>query len=267
MSQREWNEALLPKVTGSWNLHSLLPRQMEFFVFLSSITGIIGSQIQSNYSAGNTFEDALAHYRISRGERATSINLSAMESEGILADHRDVFDQIVNVKQLLPMSQAELFAILDEYCLPTATRGQVVTGLELPDVVAAKGAQEPAWMREIMFSQLHQSTSTLNTKEERAHDTNNQDLYGIIQNEGSIETATTVLVTAIQDKVCKFLSLTPASFDISKPLHNYGIDSLIAMELRNWFLRILKTEVSVFDILGGVSTQTLASSVLVKLRL
>jgi hypothetical protein len=239
---------------------------MDFFIFFSSITGVIGSQIQSNYSAGNTFEDALAHRRISQGQTAASINLSAMESEGILADHRDVFDQIVNVKQLLPMSQAELFAILDEHCQSSAVGGQVITGLELPNVVAAKGAQEPAWMSQPMFSQLHQLAVTPSLVQAKESDTENKDLHARIRSEESIEGATDILVVAIKDKICKFLSLAPSHLDVSKPLHSYGIDSLIAMELRNWFLRILKTEVSVFDILGGLSTQNLASTVLAKIR-
>lgn len=264
MSCREWNDALLPKVTGSWNLHRLLPRDLDFFIFLSSLTGIIGSQIQSNYAAGNTFEDCLAHLRISQGEQATSINLSAMESEGILADHRDVFDQIVKVKQLLPMSQPELFAILDHYCQRPAARAQVVTGLQLPSVVASRGTQEASWMSQPMFCQLHQlsnTTSSSSAAQGREDETGGQDLHATIKDLGSVEEVTGILVDAITNKLSKFLSVSISHFDALKPLHSYGIDSLIAMELRNWFLRVLKIEVSVFEVLGGSSTQTLAETI------
>lgn len=82
MSYRKWKEALLPKVTGSAPPPS---RDLDFFVFFSSVAGTIGSQPQSTYVAGNAFEDSLAQFRTSRGERATSIDLGAMESAGILA--------------------------------------------------------------------------------------------------------------------------------------------------------------------------------------
>lgn len=265
MSYQEWNSALRPKLTGSWNLHKLLPRDLDFFVFLSSLTGVIGSQVQANYAAGNTFEDALAYFRLSHGGKATSINLSAMESEGILADHRDVFDQIVNVKQLLPMSQPELFAILDQYCRSSAIRGQVVTGLQLPSTVAAKGAQEPAWMSQPMFRQLHQLTNESQSVVQSEDEiTGGDNVYAAIQSKESVKEITCVLITAITNKLSKFLSVSPSSFDVSKPVHSYGIDSLIAMELRNWFLKVLKIEVSIFEILGGSSIQDLAKTVAYK---
>lgn len=55
---------------------------------LSSISGIIGNIGQSNYAAGNTFEDALAHYRVSLGEKATSIDLGAVSNVGVMAEDR-----------------------------------------------------------------------------------------------------------------------------------------------------------------------------------
>jgi len=41
---------------------------------LSSIAGITGNPSQSNYAAGNTFKDALAHHRIPQGLPALGID-------------------------------------------------------------------------------------------------------------------------------------------------------------------------------------------------
>ncbi|KAI0909849.1 KR domain-containing protein [Ustulina deusta] len=49
------------------NLHQQLPRDLDFFVLFSSPAGTISSQGQSNYAAGNTFQDKLAAYRLARG--------------------------------------------------------------------------------------------------------------------------------------------------------------------------------------------------------
>lgn len=38
----DWSAALEAKVTGSWNLHELLPKALDFFVMLSSIAGVAG---------------------------------------------------------------------------------------------------------------------------------------------------------------------------------------------------------------------------------
>ncbi|KAH9222301.1 hypothetical protein DL95DRAFT_508189 [Leptodontidium sp. 2 PMI_412] len=63
MSYDDWVAAIDPKIAGSWNLHKLLPDNLEFFIMLSSTSGIVGNPGQANYAAGNTFQNGLAHYR------------------------------------------------------------------------------------------------------------------------------------------------------------------------------------------------------------
>jgi NAD(P)-dependent dehydrogenase (short-subunit alcohol dehydrogenase family) len=66
---------LRPKVAGSWFLHSLtLNQTLDFFVLFSSMSGIVGMLGQCNHAAANRFLDALAHFRVSKGLPATSIN-------------------------------------------------------------------------------------------------------------------------------------------------------------------------------------------------
>lgn len=78
MSYHDWSTSLRPKVLGCWNLHRLLPRNLDFFIIVSSVAAIIGSQGQSNYASANAFQDELARYRLSRGEKAISLNLSLL---------------------------------------------------------------------------------------------------------------------------------------------------------------------------------------------
>lgn len=75
MTFDDWKLSVEPKVHGSWNLHTLLPQGMDFFICLSSISGIVGSGGQANYAAANTYMDAFVRYRIMRGEKATSLDL------------------------------------------------------------------------------------------------------------------------------------------------------------------------------------------------
>ncbi|KAI5921199.1 KR domain-containing protein [Camillea tinctor] len=85
MSYDDWVVSTHSKVTGS-NLHRASPSNLDFFILLSSLNGIFGSRGQANYGARNTFKYALAHYRISHGQRAVSLNLDVMVMEGIVAE-------------------------------------------------------------------------------------------------------------------------------------------------------------------------------------
>jgi len=63
------------KVYGGWYLHRLtLDYPMEFFVMFSSLSGIVGMISQANHSAANRFLDSLAHYRVSMGLPAITVN-------------------------------------------------------------------------------------------------------------------------------------------------------------------------------------------------
>jgi NAD(P)-dependent dehydrogenase (short-subunit alcohol dehydrogenase family) len=52
MTADRWNDALRPKVQATLNLDRLLKAQLDFFICLSSVAGVVGSRGQSNYNAG-----------------------------------------------------------------------------------------------------------------------------------------------------------------------------------------------------------------------
>ncbi len=63
------------KVTGTWNLHALTRADaLDFFICYASVAGMLGSAGQANHAAANTFIDALAHNRRAAGLPAVSID-------------------------------------------------------------------------------------------------------------------------------------------------------------------------------------------------
>ena len=55
--------------------------------------------------------------------------------------------------------------------------------------------------------------------------------------------------------------------DASKPANMYRVDSLVAVEIRNWIFREIKADVSVFDILSSIPLATLSGKVALKSKL
>lgn len=83
-----------PKVHGAWNLHDMLPKNLDFFVMLSSLAGVMGHRGQGNYGAGNIFQDYFASYRRSLGLRAMAIDIGYLLSVGFVAEHDEYVDHI-----------------------------------------------------------------------------------------------------------------------------------------------------------------------------
>ena len=49
--------------------------------------------------------------------------------------------------------------------------------------------------------------------------------------------------------------------DVNRPVSSYGVDSLVAAEMRNWCFRDLKADISVFELLSGNSITMLADQI------
>lgn len=250
MTFEDWKISTDPKVRGSWNLHSLLPSGMDFFVCLSSISGIIGTIGQGNYAAGNTYMDALVQHRIARGEKATALDLGWMESEGIAAETPALAESFEAAGFLMPITPPEFHALLDVYCNPSLDTkySQIITGIEPPAVLRRKNIKQPHFMKQASFRQLHQMGFGIRvtTSSEDA-----VDFVALFRAAASLTAAAGVITEGLLGRLSTALGINREDMDVAKPLHKYGVDSLLAVELRNYFAKKFNADVAIFDLMGG----------------
>ncbi|MFJ7905664.1 SDR family NAD(P)-dependent oxidoreductase [Kitasatospora sp. NPDC096204] len=71
LTPEQVDAVLRPKIDAAWHLHEEAGDRP--LVLYSSIAGLLGTAGQANYAAGNTFLDALAEYRTSRGLPTVSL--------------------------------------------------------------------------------------------------------------------------------------------------------------------------------------------------
>ncbi|RYP73400.1 hypothetical protein DL771_003668 [Monosporascus sp. 5C6A] len=111
----DWQNITTPRNQGAWNLHELLPDNLDFFVALSSFISGSGNVGQSVYSGTASFYDSFAEYRNSLGQPTVSIALPVVLGVGYVAD-RDLTDKL----------KGSLGAILSEAHLRTVIKGAII---------------------------------------------------------------------------------------------------------------------------------------------
>lgn len=241
-----------------------MPDDLDFFVMLSSISGICGNGAQSNYAAGNTFLDGLAHYRKARGLAACSLDLGAIMGVGWMAENVKMTAEAQADWARISVQPDELYSLLSsamtgyadgEANMPT----QLVTGAgsggigqQMQHLKTSQAFDDPKysflrWLDVRGVSQVAEdSTSELKTA-----------LSAVT----SLSQASELVEVGIAGKLSKALALSVEDIDTSRPVFSYGVDSLLAIELRNWIFKELKAQVSVFDILSKVPMSQLSTKV------
>lgn len=76
-----------------------------------------------------------------------------------------------------------------------------------------------------------------------------------------------VVVDALAKRLARALSLPTDDIDTKKTLSDYGVDSLMAVELRNWFRNAFQAQVAVFDIMGNTLIAAIGDLVVSKTEL
>ncbi|KAF5861263.1 hypothetical protein ETB97_000455 [Aspergillus alliaceus] len=246
MSVEDYARAVRPKVQGTWNLHQVLSdKDLAYFIMLSSLSGITGNVSQANYSAGNTFQDAIARHRSVRGLPAVAIDLGMVRGVGYVAETDWVANRLermgfraVDEEEVLHLIEA---AILRPIRRPTDA--QVLTGLH-SHCSSRHDASNVFWAEDPMLGGVLRTTTTGGSRSKiprstirGAHDAMIMDLRDQLANVLLPTDRSLVLETAIVRKLAVMFFIEEAAIHVGEPLARYGVDSLVAVELRGIHLR------------------------------
>ncbi|ROW16866.1 hypothetical protein VPNG_01758 [Cytospora leucostoma] len=210
--------------------------------------------------------DASAYQGVS-----VSLDLGWLLDAGIVSEREDYRQKWQGAQDIAGVRAADLMAVLDHFCdparrsTPTPGSGPSTTSLRSSPSQLLVGAVTPADLTqhgEIIAASM--SCPLLDGFRiipgmhnlgggSTASDLQTQSPGARFRAAVSVDEKCNAVMDALRDKLAKALGVEMDDVDSSRAVSSYGVDSLMAVELRNWMRKHYNVDIAVFEILGGTT--------------
>ncbi|KAI1147950.1 putative polyketide synthase [Nemania diffusa] len=257
----DWDTITGPRVRGAWNLHELLPANLDFFILLGSFLGDTGNAGQSIYAGTASFYDAFTQYRNARGQYTVTVALPVVLDVGYVADN--------NLTELLKGSLGATLTMSD---IRTIVKG-IVMGESSPFHHNNKAAvfrmylngqpvQDGPWR---YFHPVHTKEKLKAERQKKATAGGGgmgSNMYSTLWTaaENPLDGLTEALIT----KISAMIMMDRDEVGAEVPLASYGLDSLVSVELRNWIRRETEVELPLSAITQAENLRSLAADIIAR---
>ena len=228
--QQNWSRfqtVLAPKVRGAWLLHQLTQDEpLDWFVLYSSMTSMLGTAGQANHAMANAFLDGLAHYRRARGQAGVSIHWGAWSEIGAAAE-RNV-EARTSVQGLGSIAPKKGLLALQRIL----RQNPIEVGVA--PINWTRYAQQFAGARAPFFAELIASAPVEVASKPVVSSKKTPPKILEQLHSAPAHLRKNILLGYVKDQALRVLGLESSQpLDKEQPLQKMGLDSLMAVELRN----------------------------------
>ncbi|KAL9073760.1 MAG: hypothetical protein Q9157_004639 [Trypethelium eluteriae] len=259
----QFEAVLKPKVDGTIHLDRLFSSDipLDFFILFSSVAAVAGNRTQTAYSAANMFMTALAAQRRQRGLAASVMHVGSIIDRGYMARELP-FEVQKTIRREVGMwiSERDVHQMFAEAILA----GHPTTA-ESPEVVSAFHVDEPQkatktnWYKNPRFGFcIQHKTDGLGLEDSQTKTSMSARLM-------AATTLDEVFEIAKESFIPKLLNILQLNSDeagdfariLDSATDDLGVDSLIAVQVRSWFIDEMDVDLPVLKILSGASVNDL----------
>ncbi|KAM9977856.1 hypothetical protein ACTFIR_011732 [Dictyostelium discoideum] len=202
------------KTIGAINLHNqsiIRDWKLSNFILASSILSKVGSLDQCGYVSACSVLDSFSKYRLSIGLPALSINIGAMGGSGMVA-RSELVETVLNGQGYNLTSTNQLLGTIDLFIQNPGKKSNNMMVGNFNFKVFKNFKQKIHQKFDYIFNAIDSNSE-------------NGDISNI---------KTSNIKDKFLNKVSEFLSIDPSKINNDIKLMNYGADSLITVQLKNW---------------------------------
>lgn len=262
MTREDWQTACQPKVQGTIHLDQILHDvDLDFFVCFSSLSAAAGNPGQSNYTAANMFMTSISQQRRRRGLAASVMHISPLLGVGYVSEKTDLAKT--------NFARTSGYGLHSERDFHQQFAEAVVAGRAGPLEVAmglrkvcANPDKPPFWFDNPTISHFisHGDARHVAKAVERK-----ESVKTLLLSAETWERVYRVLQDALRPFLCSLFQVPGATemhdaqfLDLY--LDEMGLDSLLAVEIRTWWLNTVGVSLPVMKILSGITVDQLITS-------
>ncbi|MBN1602363.1 MAG: SDR family NAD(P)-dependent oxidoreductase [Chitinispirillaceae bacterium] len=237
-----------PKIKGALNLDAATTQfNLDFFVMFSSITSLIGNPGQAAYAAANAFLDDLARIRRQQGKTATTINWGVLAQTGVLTRNREVA-MVLKHTGLKGFSNQQALRALDCALALDLTQAGVF------DVDWGTWFEQNSKQAVLpLFAHFSRTVNRFNEK-----------VSAYLEELAPMDKA--LRLKSIEGKITGVIgqvaNMPETSIQRNENIMNYGVDSLMALDLSRRLKSELSLELSMMELMNGPSVSKLSSKLM-----
>ncbi|KAI1736364.1 hypothetical protein F4680DRAFT_265421 [Xylaria scruposa] len=266
MPWEDFAAVLAPKMVGSRNLDEVFGDEpLDFFICFSSTTSIVGSIGQSAYAAANYYMASLVQRRVSRGLAGSLIHIAILTGFGYIfrrdSEHADTIYKAITPR-FDRQSETDLHEMLAEAIVcgrPGSDQpAELITGIRT--VFQGEWRDDPR-------------LSCYSGQQQLQDDPSQAQAAGLASVKAQLAEAEdpaeclTILENCFALALGNMLEIDPAQLDSKMPVASLGIDSLVAIRIREWFLKEMGVDVPVLKVMSdSYSMSRMCDDVLVDWR-
>ncbi|NRA11946.1 MAG: SDR family NAD(P)-dependent oxidoreductase, partial [Crocinitomicaceae bacterium] len=250
-----------PKAVGCWMLHEATKdMDLDHFLSYSSISAIYGNPGQVSYVGANSFLDNFSQWRRAQGLPATTVNWGVIGDVGFVARNASENGVVVD----LLYKQGWKTYTIDQACwiLEQMLLNNPVQRVGTDSDWEVIGGFYPHTAKSSRFAHLV-SEKELNAGAQAG---SGDGALKATLIDAKPEEQVDIFLDQLKDTFARVLGTTADKVDIAEPVTKYGLDSLMANQIRNWIQSNISIDYSMMKIMRGPTMEEMTTAILDELN-